>query len=67
MIMGPLRHQGTVLEYTERECFQGEGRQCRIEWANEIFVKPLCLFHLEADTFDRFELLARQVNDEADA
>ena len=40
----------TVLEYPEAEAAEGHGRQGRVQGTDKVFVKPLCLLNLEADT-----------------
>lgn len=48
-----------MLENAEAEGPQSQRRQRGVEWTYEIFVEPLRLFHLEADSFDRGQLLGR--------
>lgn len=55
-----------MLKDAQAEGFEGKGGQRGIERSNEILVKPLCLFHLETDSFDGFKLFVWQVDDEPD-
>lgn len=55
-----------MLEDAQSERLQRQRRKSWVQRPNEVFVKPLRLLDLEANSFDRLELLARQVYNESD-
>ena len=63
--LGILRKQRTVLEYAKAKLSKIQRGKIWIQRADEIFVEPLCLFHLKAYPFDGIELFVREVDDES--
>ncbi len=54
-----------MLEDAQAEIPKGERGEVRIERADEVLVEPLCFFDLEAYSFDGFQFLLWQIDDEA--
>lgn len=54
-----------MLEYEEAEISEIERRQVWVQRTDEVLVKPLCFFYLEAYSLDGFELFFREVDYEA--
>lgn len=59
--------QRAVLEDSQAKGAQCHGREGRIEGSDEVFVEPLCLFNLEAQSGNRRQVLLRKIDDEPDA
>ena len=66
MVTREVGKQRAMLKHAETEFTERHGRQRRVQRANEVFVEPLCLLDLKTDSFDRFKLFLREVNDEPD-
>ena len=67
MMKAEFREHRAMLKDQGAKAFEVHGRQVWIRRADEVLVKPLRLFDLEADTLDRGKLLLWEVDDESHA
>ena len=66
MTAAVLPQQGTMVEYTFGEFAEWQGWQTMwILFPDEIFVEPVCLFDLEADSWYRHELFGGYVDNKS--
>ena len=61
LLLSGKGYQTFLPTYKTRKRWKG-----RVQWPDEVLVKPLCLFDLKTDPFHRLELFMWEINNEAD-